>query len=95
MSAVAVEASIAPSPTPVPELDWTRIEERARETLLRELQPGLTAELDRHLRERLQPTLVRMLLATVTELRPSIEAAVRDAVARAVAAEAARQRSGK
>lgn len=95
VSAVAVEASAAPSPAPVPELDWTRIEERARATLLRELQPGLTAELDRHLRERLQPTLVRMLLATVTELRPSIEAAVRDAVARAVAAEAARQRSGK
>jgi hypothetical protein len=36
-----------------------------------------------------------MLLETVTELRPSIETAVRDAVARAVAAEVARQRSGK
>jgi len=45
------------------------------------------------LRERLQPTLVRMLIATVTELRPSIEAAVRESVTRAVADEIARQRS--
>jgi hypothetical protein len=56
------------------------------------MQPRLASEIDRHLRERLQPTLVRMLLATVTELRPSIEAAVRDAVTRAVSAEVERQR---
>lgn len=77
------------------EIIWATIEERAREALLRELQPRLSAELDRQLRERLQPTFVRILLATVTELRPSIEAAVRDAVSRAVAAEIARQRPDK
>lgn len=77
------------------EIIWATIEERAREALLRELQPRLSAELDRQLRERLQPTLVRILLATVTELRPSIEAAVRDAASRAVAAEIARQRPDK
>jgi hypothetical protein len=75
-------------------IDWAEVEESARDALLRELQLRLASELDRHLRERLQPTLVRMLLATVTELRPSIEAAVREAVTRAVAAEIARQRSG-
>jgi hypothetical protein len=81
-----------PAPAPVPEVNWAQVEERVRETLLRELQPRLAAEIDRQLRERLQPTVVRMLLATVTELRPSIEAAVRDVIARAVAAEVARQR---
>lgn len=77
------------------DVDWAEVEERAREALLRELQPRLASELDRSLRERLQPTLVRMLLATVTELRPSIEAAVREAVARAVEAEIARQRAAR
>jgi hypothetical protein len=93
-SAFAVTTGVA-APPPVPEVEWATVEEQARELLVLELQPRLTAELDRQLRERLQPTLVRMLLATVTELRPSIESAVRDAVARAVAAEIARQRSGK
>lgn len=94
-SAFAVTTSVPAQPTAVPEVEWATVEEHVRELLLRELQPRLAAELDRQLRERLQPTLVRMLLATVTELRPSIEAAVREAVARAVAAEVARQRSGK
>jgi hypothetical protein len=94
-AAFAVTTSVPAQPTPVPEVEWATVEEQARELLELELQPRLAAELDRQLRERLQPTLVRMLLATVTELRPSIEAAVRDAVARAVAAEVARQRSGK
>lgn len=94
--------TVAPEPTaatgmnlaPAVSIDWAEVEERARDALLRELQLRLASELDRQLRERLQPTLVRMLLATVTELRPSIEAAVREAVTRAVAAEIARQRSG-
>lgn len=93
--ASAARAGVPAPPAPAPEVEWATVEEHARETLLRDLQPRLAAELDRQLRERLQPTLVRMLLATVTELRPSIEAAVRDAVAQAVAAEVARQRSGK
>jgi hypothetical protein len=93
--AAAVVVSPPASPPPAPPIDWAAVEQNARETLLRELQPRLAAELDRQLRERLQPTLVRMLLATVAELRPSIEAAVRDAVSRAIAAEIARQRSGK
>ena len=94
-SAFAVTTSVPAPPMPAPEVEWATVEEHVREALLRDLQPRLAAELDRQLRERLQPTLVRMLLATVTELRPSIEAAVRDAVAHAVAAEVARQRSGK
>ena len=94
-SAFAVTASV-PAPTgAVVEIDWGTVEEQVREALVRELQPRLAAELDRQLRERLQPTLVRMLLATVGEMRPSIETAVRDAVARAVASEVARQRSGQ
>ena len=101
---VDVEATLAPPAAPVTEprpqepaapdvtVDWAEVEEQAREALLRELQSRLASEIDRQLRERLQPTLVRMLLATVTELRPSIEAAVRESVTRAVAAEVARQR---
>lgn len=75
-------------------IDWTQVEEAARDALLHELQSRLSTEIDRQLRERLQPTVVRMLLATVTELRPSIEAAVRESVARVVAAEVARRRAG-
>ncbi|MGZ8253700.1 MAG: hypothetical protein ACXW2G_08075 [Burkholderiaceae bacterium] len=87
--------SVRKQPAPSAEVDWATVEANARETLLRELQPRLAAELDRQLRERLQPTLVRMLLATVAELRPSIDTAVGDAVARAIAAEVERQRSGR
>ncbi|HEX5638343.1 MAG TPA: hypothetical protein VFX81_00955 [Burkholderiaceae bacterium] len=94
-AASAVSTNVTAQPAPVAEVEWATVEEQARELLVLELQPRLAAELDRQLRERLQPTLVRMLLATVAELRPSIETAVRDAVARAVAAEVARQRSGK
>jgi len=95
-STAAPETPVATGMTLAPEvsIDWAEVEESARDALLRELQLRLASELDRQLRERLQPTLVRMLLATVTELRPSIEAAVREAVTRAVAAEIARQRSG-
>jgi hypothetical protein len=91
-SDIPSDAVAAAPPADVP-LDWAAIEARARDALLRELQPRLASELDRLLRERLQPTMVRMLLATVTELRPAIEAAVRESVARVVAAEVARQRS--
>jgi hypothetical protein len=92
----AAETTVATGMSLAPEvaIDWAQVEESTRDALLRELQLRLASELDRQLRERLQPTLVRMLLATVTELRPSIEAAVREAVTRAVAAEIARQRSG-
>jgi hypothetical protein len=76
------------------EINWAHAEARVREALLRELQPRLAADIDRQLRERLQPTVVRMLLATITELRPAIDAAIRDVVERAVAAEIARQRGG-
>jgi hypothetical protein len=87
------------TPTTVPfapiEINWANAEARVREALLRELQPRLAADIDRQLRERLQPTVVRMLLATITELRPAIDAAIRDVVERAVAAEMARQRTPK
>jgi hypothetical protein len=87
MGSSAVEPEVA--------IDWTELEQRARDALLGELQSRLASEIDRQLRERLQPTLVRMLLATVTELRPAIDAAVRESVSRVVAAEVARQRAGK
>ena len=92
-AAPAADATPPPVAAPAVTIDWATVEEQASEALLRELQSRLASELDRQLRERLQPTLVRMLLATVTELRPSIEAAVRESVTRAVAAEVARQRS--
>jgi hypothetical protein len=82
----------APASTPPIEINWSNAEARVREALLRELQPKLAADIDRQLSERLQPTVVRMLLATITELRPSIDAAIRDVVERAVAAEIARQK---
>lgn len=99
-ASAAPPAQTEPPPLPAPSpaedaVDWSAIERDARDALLRELQPRLAAEIDRQLRERLQPTLVRMLLATVTELRPSIESAVREAVAQAVAAEIARRRTAR
>jgi hypothetical protein len=87
--------TVAPAmPVVAAELNWPDIEKRVREVLLREMHPRLVAELDRQLRERVQPAVVRMLLATVNELRPAIESAVREVIARAVEDEIARRRSG-
>jgi hypothetical protein len=94
-SAFAVPA-VAPPVAPAPvEPNWPEVEARVREILLREMQPRLVAELDRQLRERLQPAMVRTLLATISELRPSIESAVREVIEQTVANEITRQRSGK
>ena len=95
-------ASVAPvfSPAPAPEalapppaVDWEKMEAQLRESLLRELQPQLSAELERQVRERLQPTLVRALTALISDLRPALDTTVRDTISRAVAAELERQRS--
>ncbi len=64
-----------------------------RDSLLLELQPQLSAELERQVRERLQPTLVRALTALISDLRPALDSTVRETIARAVAAELERQRS--
>ena len=68
------------------------IEQAMRDTLLRELQPALADEAGRLLRERLQPAIERVLLAATSELRQSFDARLREAIARVVAAELARQR---
>lgn len=83
----------APTPPPVPTIDWDKIEAQLRESLLRELQPQLTAELEKQVRDRLQPTLVRALTALVSDLRPALDSTVRDTISRAIAAEVERQRS--
>lgn len=76
-----------------PVIDWDTIEAQLRESLFRELQPELTAELERQVRERLQPTLVRALTALVSDLRPALDSTVRETIGRAIAAEIERQRS--
>jgi hypothetical protein len=96
-------ASVAPvfSPPPPaavvtpPSIDWERMEAQLRESLLRELQPQLSAELERQVRERLQPTLVRALTALISDLRPALDTTVRETISRAIAAELERQRSLK
>ena len=51
------------------------------------------AELERQVRERLQPTLVRALTALISDLRPALDSTVRETIARAISTELARQRS--
>ncbi len=80
-------------PPPAPEIDWSRIEQSLRDAVLRDLQPQLADEALRGVRERLQPAIERVLLAVNAELRTSFEQKLREAVARAVAAEVARLRS--
>lgn len=82
----------APSTPPAPAIDWARIEQSLRDTVLRELQPLLADEASRVVRERLQPAIERVLQAANAEIRTSFEQKLRDAVARAVAAEVARLR---
>ena len=77
---------------PAPEIDWPRVEQTMRDTLLRELQPALADEAGRLLRERLQPAIERVLLAATAELRQSFDARLRETIERVVAAELARQR---
>jgi hypothetical protein len=76
----------------VPPIDWLRIEQSLRESLVRDLQPALAEEVSRLLRERLQPTMERSLQAVSAELRQSFEARLRHLVAQAVAAEVERER---
>ncbi len=86
----------ASTPTELPQLvevDWTRVEHAMREAVYRELQPALADEAARLLRERMQPALERVVLATTAELRQSFEQRLRETIARAVAAEIARHRA--
>lgn len=85
-------ATVAPDIEATPEVDWDALERKLREAVIRELQPALADEAGRILRERVQPALERVVLATTTELRQAFEARLREAVARVVAAELARER---
>lgn len=95
---VFAQPSYPPVPAPAieaatPAIDWQKIETQLREGLLRELQPQLSAELERQVRERLQPTLVRALTALISDLRPALDTTVRETISRAISAELERQRS--
>ena len=76
-----------------PAIDWQKIETQLRDGLLRELQPQLSSELERQVRERLQPALVRALTALISDLRPALDTTVRETISRAISAELERQRS--
>jgi len=76
----------------VQDVDWPRLEQSLRDAVLRELQPVLTDEAARLLRERVQPAIERVLTTITTELRQSFEARLRETVTRVVAAEIARLR---
>ena len=95
VASVAPVFSPPPPPpvAPAPVIDWEKMEAQLRENLLRELQPQLSAELERQVRERLQPTLVRALTALISDLRPALDTTVRETISRAIAAELERQRS--
>jgi len=88
-------SSTATSPaeaTAIAPLDWTALEQKLREAVFRELQPALADEAGRLLRERLQPAFERAVLATTAELRQAFDARLREAIARAIAAEIAQHR---
>ncbi len=85
-------AATAATEVAAPEIDWVALEQKLREAVFRELQPALADEAGRLLRERLQPSFERALLATTAELRQIFDARLREAIARAIAAELARQR---
>lgn len=92
------QPSYPPAPAPAieaakPVIDWQKIEVQLRDSLLRELQPHISAELERQVHERLQPTLVRALTALISDLRPALDTTVREAISRAISAELERQRS--
>lgn len=92
-SVASVAPVFSPSlPPPPTAIDWDRIETQLRESLLRDLQPQLAAELERQVHERLQPTLVRALTALISDLRPALDSTVRETIVRAISAEVARQR---
>ena len=88
----ARSATVAPDVEAATAIDWEALERKMREAVIRELQPALADEAGRILRERLQPALERVVLATTTELRQAFDARLREAVARVVAAELARER---
>lgn len=92
------QPSYQPAPAPAieaakPAIDWQKIETQLRDGLLRELQPQLSSELERQVRERLQPALVRALTALISDLRPALDTTVRETISRAISAELERQRS--
>ncbi len=81
-----------PEVAAAPAIDWEALEQKLREAVFRELQPALADEAGRILRERLQPALERTILATTTEIRQAFDVRLREAIARAVAAEIVRGR---
>jgi hypothetical protein len=87
-----LSSSTAPDVEAASEIDWEALEQRLRESVFRELQPTLADEAGRILRERLQPAIDRVVLATTAELRQAFEARLRETIARVVAAEMARER---
>jgi hypothetical protein len=88
-SSATAPAEVAAAPV----VDWTAFEHKLREAVFRELQPALADEAGRLLRERLQPAFERAVLAMTAELRQTFDARLREAIARVVAAEIARQRT--
>ena len=108
MPAAASAAPVAPASPPIPtytlsaniepdveaasEVDWAALEQRLRDSVFRELQPALADEAGRILRDRLQPAIERVVLATTAELRTAFEARLRETIARVVLAEVARER---
>jgi hypothetical protein len=91
----AAAPSFAPKPlvAPAPPIDWDAIEAALAERLLGELHPKVAAELERHVRERMQPALERAVSLLMAELRASMDTLVKDTVSRALAAEIARHRN--
>jgi hypothetical protein len=85
-------ASVTPDTEAASEVDWEALEQRLRESVFRELQPALADEAGRILRERLQPAIERVVLATTAELRSTFEVRLRESIARVVASELARER---
>lgn len=87
-----LSANIAPDVEAASGVDWDALEQRLQESVFRELQPALADEAGRILRDRLQPAIERVVLATTAELRNAFEARLRETIARVVSAEVARER---
>jgi len=96
---VLTEVVSEPQPAPSPlaqaspkAADVQELERRITQNVLDSIGPHLTKILEEPLRIRLEAHLQRLLAAFAAQVKIDIDALIRDAVARAVEAEAARRR---
>lgn len=83
----------APAPSSVPsETDLAALEQRLKQSILEAVASHVVKTVEDPLKERLDTHLQRVLIALSNQVKIDLEVLVREAVARAIAAEIARMR---